>query len=246
MPQFGYQVLGFGAGGTADPNAGPAGPTAVDASSRQDYASGTSGSMTLSHTVGTGTHRCLFVGVYQEDSDDAPPNPSGVTYGGVAMSPTWFANRDSGNEKMRITVHHLLNPASGTADIVATQTGTAASGVDGPSALIAISFSGVKQTDMSGDYPFPITGHGFDQEGWTWYAPSTNYAGQYITTWIMTEGTSNESPGTNETAFPSAMSGDIGAAYKVATGDDEEGEWTWSGTKEGCVITVNVLADNYT
>jgi hypothetical protein len=237
MPQFGYQVLGFGAAGAVDPNAGPAGPTTVDATSRQDYASGTSGSMTLSHTVGTGTHRGLLVGVFQEDSDDIPQNPSGVTYGGVAMTSEYGSYRDSGGQKMNVWTFSLINPASGTADIVATQ----AAATDGPSALIAISFAGVNQTDMAYS-----TGSNFDAAGITWYAPSTNYAGQYITTWIITEGTSSESPGTNETAFPSSMSGDIGAAYKVATGDNEEGEWNWSGTKEGAIAVVNVLTDNYT
>ncbi|BCU77641.1 SdrD B-like domain-containing protein [Luteolibacter sp. LG18] len=80
-------------------------------------------SLTVAHTTGTGTNRLMMVAVNYEDDDVAGMSITGVTYGGVAL--TRLATQLSGQEAST-QVWYLVNPASGTANVVVNATGVQA------------------------------------------------------------------------------------------------------------------------
>lgn len=94
----------------------------------------TSSTSTLSHTVGSGSKRILCAVVTVSDSQTV----SGVTYGGVAM--TLLTNTAVfGATNSTSYLYYLVAPAVGTANIVATVSGT-------PSVtMAAASYKGVEQ-----------------------------------------------------------------------------------------------------
>lgn len=95
----------------------------------------TSTSLTVAHTVGAGSNRCLLVGFHSNDGDLA----TGITYNSVAM--TQLVKRvDAANRTLY--VYGLLNPATGTNNIVASVSGNS------NLTLIGASYYGVKQSDL--------------------------------------------------------------------------------------------------
>ena len=98
-------------------------------------------SITISHVVGTGTDRILLVGA-STDPVDMTPVPT-ATYNGVSMTAVPSGLVAAGIN--RAQWFYLLNPASGTHDIVISWTG-------GNSYIVAggISFSGVSQSNPLG------------------------------------------------------------------------------------------------
>ena len=82
-------------------------------------ASNNASSITWSHTIGSGGNRILIVGV-SIAAGSAVPSVSSVTYGGVNLT---FINAVSAPDVRRSEMWYLLNPTSGTADIVVTLSG---------------------------------------------------------------------------------------------------------------------------
>lgn len=76
--------------------------------------------LTFSHTVATGTNRLLLVGIAVRSSS---VTVSSVTYGGTALSQYGSATR-SGTSGVRMYLYRLLSPASGTANVVVSLSGT--------------------------------------------------------------------------------------------------------------------------
>jgi hypothetical protein len=97
-------------------------------------ATGSTASLSWSHTVGTGMKRLLIVGVSLRGSQSV----SGVTYGGIVLSNAVDV-LGAGNQN-RASMWYLVAPASGTATVTVTLAGSAA--VIGG----AVSLSGVDQT----------------------------------------------------------------------------------------------------
>ena len=96
-------------------------------------------SMTWSHTVTSGSNRALFAGISMEGGGGSS---SGVTYGGTAMT---LVGR--GQNSHTVEIWRLLNPAVGTANIVASFGGQSEEVVGG-----AVSFDGVHQTTPTGTF----------------------------------------------------------------------------------------------
>ena len=112
------------------------------------YVNGATTTITLSFTVGNGSNRVLIVSPANADSGGLAW--TGVTYGGVAL--TKFSGHQSllyfygqgVSYQVNNDIWYLVNPASGTANIVATEAGIAAC------AIHAVSYSGVNQATPIG------------------------------------------------------------------------------------------------
>jgi cysteine-rich repeat protein len=107
----------------------------VDSSS--ETTSDTSTSITLSHTINSGSNRILIVGVTREEVG-TNRSISSVTYDGVAM--TLASETQTGDGDNRVDQYYLVAPNVGTANVVVTFSGQ----VDA-SAVTADSFFGVAQ-----------------------------------------------------------------------------------------------------
>lgn len=119
-------------------------PVAFDAVSSNSGANVQS--VTISHTVGTGSNRVLIVDGILGDSPDS--DNLSATYGGVAM--TSIGKRHANDQTAGyIERFVLLNPASGAANVVLSK-----SGGDNGNAMIVgcVSFANASQT--IGDYNF--------------------------------------------------------------------------------------------
>jgi len=86
-------------------------------------------SLTWSHAVGTGSSRLLIVGVSVRDTTKG--SATGVTYGGTSLT---LIGRATNGTTVETTQWYLLNPTSGTANVVVTLS-AAAKVVAGPSRL---------------------------------------------------------------------------------------------------------------
>lgn len=103
-----------------------------DAASSHNF---NAGSGSWSHAC-AGADRALYVGVATDHN--AGITVSGVTYGGVAMTPVGTHFRSGA---YRVTVFRLLAPATGTNTVAVTLSGSSAA------VCAAISLTGVDQTD---------------------------------------------------------------------------------------------------
>lgn len=97
--------------------------------------------LTISHTVGSGTDRILVVSISCQDSNHANLPVTSVTFNGVALT------RPDGGfiepvANVRAEQWFLVNPDSGTHDIIITTTGSVWKGA------VAISWDEAKQTDQ--------------------------------------------------------------------------------------------------
>jgi len=95
-------------------------------------------SLTISHTVGSGSNRALVVAVACINSSDFLATAT-VTYGGVSMgSPVVTKHASTANNHVYVWV--LVNPTSGTANVVITPSGSAYL------KAVVSSYTGVDQT----------------------------------------------------------------------------------------------------
>ncbi|NNE66084.1 MAG: carboxypeptidase regulatory-like domain-containing protein [Pyrinomonadaceae bacterium] len=113
-------------------------------------------SVTWAHTVGANPSRAIYVGV-STSSTTLPAFPSprvtGVTYDGLAMASV--GTQLSIDNRNSVEIYRLLNPPSGTSNVVVTLLAGTANYVVGG----AQSFSGVHQTTPEGTF---ITASGND------------------------------------------------------------------------------------
>ncbi len=104
-------------------------------------------SVTFSHTVTSTGNRLMLVGVAMDAN--AGPAVSSVTYSGQSL--TLVGSRVGGSAPVRIEIWQLVNPTSGTADVVVTLSSNA----DGVS-VGATTFTGVDQTTPLGTFASAI------------------------------------------------------------------------------------------
>lgn len=99
-------------------------------------------SQTSSHPVGTGDGRVLIVGIsqYNPVGQGSPAFPTGVTYGGTAMTRHAFMSGQEYNH-LTLSIWKLVAPSTGYNNIVASFSAT----TTGASSIRAVSFSGCKQ-----------------------------------------------------------------------------------------------------
>lgn len=109
-------------------------------------------SVSFSHTVGAGSNRILIVGM-SIDQNTTVNAISGVSYGGTAL--TRIGDTAGTTNTVRISLWRLINPASGSANVVVSSNVTNKDIVVG-----AISYFGVNQTTPLGSFASAIAGSG--------------------------------------------------------------------------------------
>ncbi len=97
-------------------------------------------SVTLSHTTGAGVDRLLLVGVSMRSGDQSV---NSVTYNGLALT---RVGEQSNGAATRMEMWQLINPPSGTYNVVATLSAS------GRAVVGATTFSGVDQTEPLGPF----------------------------------------------------------------------------------------------
>jgi uncharacterized repeat protein (TIGR01451 family) len=127
-------------------------PVTLDATSSSQKRAGTGtgttptfSSHTWSHTTGTGSNRLLLVGVSLE-SDSQGTTVSSVTYSGQSLTRAGF--QQSIDNEARMEIWRLINPPSGTANVVVTLN----QACDDALVVVASTFSGVHQTTPLGTF----------------------------------------------------------------------------------------------
>ena len=98
---------------------------------------GTATSLTYSHTC-TGSDLILVVGVLNVPPSGSASAPTGVTYNGDAM--TKITDKSSGSGRQKNSLWYLINPDTGTHDVVVTLGGNNYIGA------ISCSYTGVAQS----------------------------------------------------------------------------------------------------
>lgn len=97
-------------------------------------------SVTFAHNnTSTGTNHCLIVGVAGYGGGSLGDRIASVTYNGVSMSRALIADTSGADTAGYIYIYYLLNPASGSNNVVVTQTGSKATNL----ACVAVLYSGV-------------------------------------------------------------------------------------------------------
>ena len=98
------------------------------------------GPITVSHTTGTGSNRLMLVGISQKNK-----LVTSVTYGGVALT---LVGENIAGGNARVHIYRLLNPPSGTANVVVNFSANPDKG-----AIVGVTtFSGVDQTTPLGTF----------------------------------------------------------------------------------------------
>jgi hypothetical protein len=197
-------------------------PIAFDASS--NATTGFGDNLTWSHTC-TGADRALFVAVAVAGS----PTISGVTYNGIAMTAV-----ETGDAEVRL--FGLLNPATGSNNIVASFSGLDAA------AAVAASYTGVDQTTGWNNVVASATGNG---------SPSisvTSATGNLVvgaSLYLDLSGQSVQTVGADQTSRGSVASG---ASYAILSDEAGAASTTHSYTRDGAfyytqrIVAVNVIA----
>lgn len=112
----------------------------IDATSTGYSASPPSTIFTVTHTTGTGGNRLMLVGISQKNKA-----VSSVTYGGVPLT---LVGDVLANTNARVHLYKLINPPSGTADVVVTMSAIPDKGI-----IVGVTtFSGVNQTTPLGTF----------------------------------------------------------------------------------------------
>ncbi|MFA5974317.1 MAG: Calx-beta domain-containing protein, partial [Lentimicrobiaceae bacterium] len=131
----------------SDITSGPGTITAVATTSKSATSVANGGTLSFSHTPGTGSNRLLLVAISVGNTgvsdETAPGTITGVTFGGTAMT---LVNTAYSGNATRSYIYQMVNPtASPSANVVIT-IGTKASGV----IASATTFTGVNQTTPLG------------------------------------------------------------------------------------------------
>jgi uncharacterized repeat protein (TIGR01451 family) len=104
---------------------------------------GTGGSFTFAHTVGVGMDRVLIVGVSIYNSNKTVTS---ITYGGTALTRLGFLDGGSGSNDRRMEMWRLINPPTGTANVVVNFSSSA------KAVIGSASFFGVNQATPNGSF----------------------------------------------------------------------------------------------
>jgi hypothetical protein len=108
-----------------------------------DQSNGTVSTRAISHTTGSGDNRLMLVGVgiYRDESSNR--HISAITYAGQSL--TKYAERNNTDGTVRTEIWYLVNPPSGTANVVINTSGSSARLITG-----IATFVGVDQTSPLG------------------------------------------------------------------------------------------------
>lgn len=200
---------------------------ALDATS-QGTVSGAA-SLTISHTVGSGSNRYLLVAVICTNSTDYLAAGS-CTYGGVSMgSPV--VTKDAGASNTYTYVWGMVAPASGTANVVITPSGSAY--LD----CLVMSFTGVDQAT-------PVAATAKDSTTQTSPGPTLTIAlptNGLIADFFTARATGQTlTPGTNQTRAGTTIAGGVSTSSgstKTAAAD-----MAWSGWAGSLALSTAAVA----
>lgn len=166
-----------------------------------------SASLTISHTVAVKPHRVLVVMVASVH------DPSGVTYGGTAL--TELADANSGGWA---TMWYLANPATGTNNVVV-------SGSSGDYAAQVNSYYGANPVDVFNTVAEAANAGSANH---TATLSVTSEAGDIVVDAIYTDNGGSLDPGASQTALMDRAQDDIqgGSSHETATGSSTTMSWT--------------------
>jgi hypothetical protein len=213
---------------TTDPLSAGGSPSTpvVDSRSLTTVASGTTA--TWAHTVGSGTNRALFVDVGFTPGSGA--TVSSVTYGGVALTLVSAIGSGITGGDRRIERWRLLAPAAGTANIIATVSGTTTISATG------LSLTGVNQTTPTGT-SVTVSGTGTSSGS---LAPTVPTADLVLSS-LMIRSTTAPTP-TGATTSGTQLAGTNNfLGYATAAGTTS---WAWSVSDVFAGIATPVNGDN--
>ena len=201
---------------------------ALDATS-QGTVSGAA-SLTISHTVGSGSNRYLLVAVICTNSTDYLAAGS-CTYGGVSMgSPV--VTKDAGASNTYTYVWGMVAPASGTANVVITPSSSAY--LD----CLVMSFTGVDQAT-------PVAATAKDSTTQTSPGPTLTIAlptNGLIADFFTARATGQTlTPGTNQTRAGTTIAGGVSTSSgstKTAAAD-----MAWSGWAGSLALSTAAVVD---
>jgi len=181
-------------------------------------------SKTLAHTTPAGQYRCLIVAVSASNNSSATSLPSGITYGGNAMTAVGSAvlERTVGALNVGVALYYYVAPAVGAANVVVSFANNQDYIVVG-----AMSFQWVDQTTP--------TANGAGQNGSATSSSNTvtSVADQIAVDVINVYGNETLVVGANQTErwntiVGAAMAG--AGSTETATGTTTAMSWSWTGT----------------
>lgn len=159
----------------------------------------TGNSFTLAYTVGAGSNRVLVALIGMVSVDTIPTTCNWNT--SEAMKMVAAPIRDYGGSELRNFIYAIVNPTSGTHNIVCNLSGTLGSGNGDFGSMSAVAFTGVHQT-----YPFRLPSLMFSGTDATQTAPTCSsgdaLSGDYIVGTTVTH-TSTITQGASQTAINS-------------------------------------------
>lgn len=198
------------------------------ASASIDYA----GSISYSHTVGSGSNRLLVVGVFIPHGAD---KVTSVTYGGVAMTRVRATTPGVGISAVTY-FYQLVNPAVGTANVVITLGSADCSGNS-----IAASFTGVDQaTPVSATNGY-VGGYVESPRSLTISTPSGGMSLDMIgspNTKVYTQGSGQTLLGALANSGNTSFAG---ASFKA---DATAMDWTWTGGLTQSTVSQTAISLN--
>ncbi len=127
------------------------GTVAFDNASSATTGNAGASSLTFSHTTGSGSNRLLLVGISIGNTSVIAPSIANVTYNGVNLTFVQGLSGGTGTARPRTEIWRLVNPPSGSHDVVITTSGGTARGLTAG----AVTFTGVDATTPLGT---PVTG----------------------------------------------------------------------------------------
>lgn len=191
-----------------------------------DYA----GSISYSHTVGSGSNRILVVGIFVPHSGD---KVTSVTYGGIALTRVMATTPGVGISAVTY-IYQLINPSTGTGDVV-----IALGSADLSANSFSASFFGVDQTVPISASNGLAAAYAESPKSLTISTPSGGVAIDMIgspVTKVYTQGSgqtlvySLANPG--NTSFS-------GMSYKT---DATAMDWTWTGGTTQSAVSQSIVA----
>lgn len=195
---------------------------AYDATAHGNTAGATS--LTFSHTCGTGANRILWVSFRVGSNSDLP---TGVTYGGIAMTQAIKRNDASGTQYAYL--YYLVNPATGANNVVITLSLSASI------VSASASYTGAKQSGQP------------DASGSNGAAPGTSVstsitvvaASSWVISFVCNDGTLAM---TNSTGVVSVRDNGSFASNVISLGDSNAGvsagSYTTTWTSSSQVLTI--------
>ena len=201
------------------------GAIAIDAISTANNANVTS--ITQAHTTGTGSNRLMMVGVSLKLDKAAPAS---VTYGGTALTLVGSAANGS---NAGIYMYRLLNPPSGTANVIVDFGGST---VSTKGCVVGITtFTGVDQTAPLGTF---VSNTGNSTTAST---TATSAANELVFDVLDARQNTSVTPASGQTKLYDVLIGEVDGGSSTKAGAASTAmNWTFAASHEWAIGAINI------